>query len=602
MKFNSVRLLSSRFRDLLHIITKAISLFVARADHYSISFALIAVFSVVISTVFMGLAPVALQMLVDHLSVDPDTEKQSRDGTVTLVILLLLCYGANRFFMEVRDYFQGLSEQRLTRRLGKHIFKHLLSLPLQFHIENKAGAINQTMINGLTGFGIIFKHLLSSIFPVMLELSIIVLVLMSLGHFQYLAIVVVAAIAYFVVFGVAGLIIVTPVKAISNAQIHANGLFVDAVTNHECVKLYTAEQQLTNRYDSALTRTESMWRLFYDRKCLSGFLIGAVFLVSVSGTVALAAAQVEQGVLTLGGFVLVLTYLLRIIQPIEALGFAFRDILYGGAFVDKLTEIIDEEPELNRSLNALDLDETGIVFDRVSYSYHAERPLLTDLSFSIMPGETIAIVGSSGSGKSTIARLATRLLQPVSGQIRIGGIPICDLPLSLLRNQISVVPQNTAVFHESVYFNISLGQEQAHIEDVLRVARLSQLDDAINMLPEGYDTLLGDSGSRLSGGEKQRVAIARALLREPRFYIFDEITSALDVTTETQIMKNIERELASACVLIIAHRLATIKAADRILVLRDGAIAEAGSHDELIRSNGLYASLWRTQSEGNLGQ
>ncbi|MEO1019976.1 MAG: ATP-binding cassette domain-containing protein, partial [Pseudomonadota bacterium] len=355
--------------------------------------------------------------------------------------------------------------------------------------------------------------------------------------------------------------------------------------------------RIQNRMEVAFTRTERYWTEFFSRKALNGVLVATIFTISLGSAVYIAVHEVQQGRMNLGDFVLINAYMLQIFRPMETLGFAIRDIAQGLAFIEKMTDVFRQEKEpasfVDRS--CLPNGPGELVFDDVSFSYNKERPILRNVNFTITAGKTTALVGASGSGKSSLIRLLVRFFEPDSGRILLDGISIAEISAQNLRGAIAIVPQDTVLFNDTIAYNIAVGCAGSCIDEIREAARLANIHDFIVARPNGYETRVGERGLKLSGGEKQRIAIARATLKKPRIFVFDEATSSLDSKTEQKILRNLSDVSKGTTTLIIAHRLSTIIEADEILVLERGAIVERGTHRELLRRGGLYQKMWSAQ-------
>jgi ATP-binding cassette subfamily B protein len=428
------------------------------------------------------------------------------------------------------------------------------------------------------------------------ELVAVAVVLLNFGHAKYLVILALAAAAYVAAFQRGAADIRAPAQSVSQSHIEAHAVLTDSLSNYETVKYCSAEPLVCARYDQALGRTESAWRRFFARRAANGLIVAAIFAVSLCVAMLCAVQDVARGAMTIGGFVLVNAYVLRLVQPLEMLGAALRDAAQGLAFLEKLLELFREQRERDVGNGRTAAEARGeLSFEDVSFSYRRGRPVLRNVTFRVAPGRTVAVVGVSGSGKSSLIRLLFRLYEPDSGRILLDGIPLDETPLPTLRQAIAVVPQDTMLLHDTIARNIGFGRCGSTRPEIEEAARIANLHEFILGLPDGYETVVGERGLRLSGGERQRIAIARAALKRPRLFVFDEATSSLDSTTEQEILGNLKRLASSATTLVIAHRLSTIVHADEILVLDRGAVVERGCHAELLAREGRYATLWRAQ-------
>lgn len=554
-----------------------------------------------------ALAPIAFAYLVDlfaGIRVDLFADSRKSDGAVNigLPVMLVGAYVLSQFLVRalsaVRDLLHGRGEQRLYRYLSRRLFAHIVGLPLRFHLERKTGAMGETLTQGLHGYQMLLQHSVYTILPALVEFGTIILVLIVFGHPLYLIIYAVAALSYAYAFARGAAAVTEPARAASSSHVEAHAVMTDSLLNYETVKYFNAEIAVYDKYDIALERTESAWARFYRLRTLNSLVVGLIFACSLAAALGYAAYEVMRGTMTLGDFVLINSYMLRITVPLEMVGYAVRDVSQGLAFLSRMLDIFREKPEWDPADKRGEGPETRgeLVFDHVNFSYRSDRVILRDVSFSVPAGRTVAIVGISGSGKSSLIRLLFRLCDPDSGQVVLDGVPISEMPLSALRQSIAVVPQDLVLFNDTIANNIAFGRWGATREGVERAARLAHLHTFIASLPDGYDTMVGERGLKLSGGERQRVAIARAAVKQPRIYVFDEATSSLDTRTEREILRNLTEVSKGCTTLVIAHRLSTIVHADEIVVLEQGTIIERGSHASLIAADGAYAALWRVQN------
>jgi ABC-type transport system involved in Fe-S cluster assembly fused permease/ATPase subunit len=425
-------------------------------------------------------------------------------------------------------------------------------------------------------------------------------VLVVAGHALYLAILGCAAIAYLFAFHRWAKIVGESAEHVSSTHIDSHALLTDALVNAETVKYFDAEHTMAQRYDVALSETESAWRRFLSSYAANGLVVATIFASSLGLSLMFALRDVEHGVMTVGGFVLVNAYVVRLVQPLELVGFAVRDVAQGLAFLKSMLQLLRETPESDvPGISARSQVGRGeLAFVNVSFRYGEERYVLKNVSFTVPAQSTVAIVGVSGSGKSSLIRLLFRLYEADSGHILLDGVPISQMRLSDVRRAIAVVPQDTVLFHDSIARNIGFGRFGATQCEIEEAARVASLHEAILDLPERYETMVGERGLKLSGGERQRVAIARAALKHPRIFVFDEATSSLDSRTERDILRNLVDLSRHSTTLVIAHRLSTVVHADEIVVLSGGTVVERGRHSQLLTMNGHYASLWRAQQGG----
>jgi ABC-type transport system involved in Fe-S cluster assembly fused permease/ATPase subunit len=479
----------------------------------------------------------------------------------------------------------------------RRLFEHLVHLPLRFHLEKTTGAMGETAEQGVRGYQLLLTHVVYTILPVLIEFITTALVLIHFQHGKYLIIFALAATAYYFAFRYGAQAIQEPSKTASKSHIEANAVLTDTLLNHETVKYFDAEPVVCNRYDRALIQTESAWRRFYCRRVNNGLIVAGIFATALGSTLYFAARDVASGAMSIGDLILVNAYIVSMAQPLEMVGYAVRDVAQGFAFLQSLLDLLREkiEDKHGRTSTSTPVPRGELRFDSVSFSYREGREVLRNVSFEVPAGKTVAVVGVSGSGKSSLIRLLFRLYEPSSGRILLDGAPINDLSLSDVRQAIAVVPQDTVLFHDTIANNIAFGRREASFTEVQRAARVAHLHESILRMPDGYETVVGERGLKLSGGERQRVAIARAALKAPRIFVFDEATSSVDTQTEREILQNLLDVSARSTTFVIAHRLSTVVHADEILVLDDGVIVERGTHDDLRALSGRYADMWNSQ-------
>ena len=542
-----------------------------------------------------GLGPVALKLVVDRFAGDM---KASTVPVALLIGLYVLSQWLARSVGEIRASFYASAEQRMVRTLSERLFAHVMRLPLRFHLNRQTGAVTQALTNGMQGYQLVLHTLMFNTLPIATELATIVVVLSRLDQPAFLLFFAGAIVCYAVVFGYAARRTQKAAKSGSAAQVDANAAMTDSILNYETVKYFAAETVVQQGVGAALTRTEKEWVRFSRQFAVNGLCVALLYTAFLALTIFYAARETEAGRISIGTFVLINTYMLQIVRPVEALGYAVQALSHGMANLDKMLELLRQQPEeLAKGDAALLAGPGALEFSNVGVSYRSDRTILEKVSFRVPAGRTLGIVGHSGSGKSTIVRLLTRLIEPDSGRILLDGVPISGLSLIRLRESIAVVPQDTILFNETISYNIAFGKAGSTRDEVEEAARLAHLHDFIMTLPEGYETRVGERGVKLSGGEKQRVSIARAVIKRPRIYVFDEATSSLDTRTEREIMQSLREISYHSTTLVIAHRLSTVVYADHIVVLEAGVIVEQGAHEELLEKKGRYASLWHAQQQ-----
>jgi ABC-type transport system involved in Fe-S cluster assembly fused permease/ATPase subunit len=547
------------------------------------------------ASALIGLGPVALKLVVDRFAGDVKTSTVP----VALVIgLYVLSQGLARSVGEIRAFFYAGAEQRMVRTLSERLFAHVLKLPLRFHLDRQTGAVTQTLTNGMQGYMVVVHTLMFGTLPIAVELATIVVVLSRLDQPAFLLFFSGAIVCYSVLFAFAARRTQKAAKSGSAAQIDANAVMTDSILNYETVKYFAAETVVQRSVRGALMRTEAEWVRFSRQFAVNGLCVATLYTAFLGLTVLYAARETEAGRISIGTFVLMNAYVLQIVRPVEMLGSAVQALSHGMANLHKMLELFREKSEELAKGDSAPLTGPGALeFSKVSVSYRSDRAILNEVSFRAPAGRTLGIVGHSGSGKSTIVRLLTRLIEPDSGRILLDGVPISEVSLTRLRESIAVVPQDTILFNDTISYNIAFGKAGSTREEVEAAARLAHLHDFIRTLPQGYDTRVGERGVKLSGGEKQRVSIARAVIKQPAIYVFDEATSSLDTRTEREIMQSLRDISFHRTTLVIAHRLSTVVYADHIVVLDAGVIAEQGTHQALLEHNGRYAALWRAQQQ-----
>jgi ATP-binding cassette subfamily B protein len=544
--------------------------------------------------------PLVLKEIIDALD-RPRPE-------LILPLAFILGYGVLRFasttFSDLRDVIFAKVTQRAMRRISMAVFKHLHALSLRFHLERQTGGITRDIERGSKAMSSLVGYLLFRITPTLLEILMVAAILFVKLDWIFGVITLITLAAY-----IGFTITITEwrtqfVRRANALDSEAYGRAVDSLLNYETVKYFGNERYEAQRYDKSLIEWEEM--ALKSQRSL-GMLNAAQALVIAIGVTLMvlrAANGVVEGTLTLGDLVMVNAFLLQMFQPLSFLGVMYRQIKESITDVERMFALLNRPREVEDAADARELDVAAgeVRFEQVSFAYNPDRPILHDVSFTVPAGKTLAAVGSSGAGKSTLARLLFRFYDVGAGSITIDGQDIRHATQDSLRAAIGVVPQDTVLFNDSIYYNIAYGRPEATRDEVIEAARAAHILEFIESLPQGWDTVVGERGLKLSGGEKQRVAIARTLLKNPVILILDEATSALDTKTEKAIQAELLEIARSRTSLIIAHRLSTVVEADEILVMEGGRIVERGRHPELLARNGVYAHMWALQQQAEEGE
>jgi ATP-binding cassette subfamily B protein len=546
-----------------------------------------------------ALTPVALKRAIDGFA-EPQVSGWL-EGPLFFIVVYVIGQYLMRCLAEWRLVVHVQAQGRVYRTIGLRLFEHVLRLPMRFHVDRRTGAIGQIAEQGIDGCEQLIHNIVFTILPVTLEFAAISVVLLHFDYPVHLAILTAAAIAYVIVFerGAAGA--QEPARAMSTARIDAHAAMTDNLLNTEAIKYYDAERVVSTTYDGSLAKVESAWRRLARQRMGNGMWTAMIFGLTLGTSLIWAGSDVIKGTMTVGDFAMINSYIVRFVYPLELMGLALREIVRALASLQALLDLLTERPEPDTGTalwNWSDADGAvpgELTFESVTFSYSPNSVVLRDVSLHVPAGRTVALVGASGSGKSSVIRLLFRLYEPDSGRITLDGAPISHLPLSALRQAIAVVPQDTVLFHDTIRNNIAFGRFGASDAEVEAAAHIANLHDFISRQCEGYDTIVGERGLKLSGGERQRVAIARAALKRPRIFVFDEATSSLDSGTEREILKNLRKVASRSTTLVIAHRLSTVVHADLIVVLHEGTIREQGTHAQLLQHDGYYAALWRAQ-------
>ena len=542
--------------------------------------------------------PILLGMAVDDLS------PKGANLALALPLGLILAYGAARVtslaFAELRDALYAKVAQHAVRDIALKVFRHLHALSLRFHLERQTGGLNTALERGTKGVQFLLFYILFSILPTLVELLLVLGVLWATFGWTFPALTLVTVIAY-----VGYTFMVTEWRIRFRREMNesdqlANTKAIDSLLNYETVKYFSNEEHEAGRYDQALAGYERA--AVKSRTSLSLLNIGQaiVIAVGVTAVMILAGNGVLDGKLSVGEFVQANTFLIQLYIPLNLLGMVYREIKQSLIDLERMEQLLKEPREIADKPGAPDLAVSGgrVAFEKVSFAYDPRRPILEDVSFEIPPGRSLAVVGATGAGKSTLARLLFRFYDVTGGRIVIDGQDIRAVTQASLRRAIGIVPQDAVLFNDTLAYNIEYGRPGASMAEIEEAARLAALSDFVARLPDGWHTRVGERGLKLSGGEKQRVAIARAILKDPAILIFDEATSALDSLTERDVQQALRRVARERTTLVIAHRLSTVIDADQIIVLHDGRVAERGTHAELLALGGRYATLWERQQKG----
>ena len=552
--------------------------------------------------VLAKLATVAVPLVMKNIVDSLDTAQST---IIAVPMAFLLFYGLLRFssiFLgEIRDTIFGRVTERAMRRIGLKVFKHLHSLELDFHLSRRTGGLSRDIERGTTGISFIMRFMLFNILPTLFEISLVTFILL----FNYgvsFALVIVVSVTLYVGFSV----VMTEkrtkyVRVMNEMDNKSNTRAVDSLLNFETVKYFANEKYEATEYDENLAGWENARR--DNRLSLAVLNSGQSLVVASAITVimVLAAHQVVDNTMTLGDLVMVNAYMMQLFLPLTFLGFVYREIKKALADVEHMFELLEKEPAIRDKPNAPELVTNGnaITFENVEFSYRSDRKILDNVSFTVPAGHKVAIVGPSGAGKSTIMRLLFRFYDISKGYIKIDGQDIRDVTQHSLRSAIGVVPQDTVLFNNTIHYNIAYGNPEATEDEIKHAIHMAHLDSFIEQLPQGHDTMVGERGLKVSGGEKQRIAIARMLLKKPSIMVFDEATSSLDSSSEQAILEALREIATDTTTLVIAHRLSTVVDADTIIVLRHGSVIERGSHDKLLQQNGVYARMWELQQQEN---
>lgn len=558
----------------------------------------LAMVCLVAAKVAVVFVPVFYKDAVDALTGD------SVSGIVALPVAIVLSYGTARVlslaFGELRDAIFARVGQRAIRQVALEVFRHLHAMSLRFHVDRQTGGLSRTISRGVSAIEVLLRFSLFNIIPTLVEIMLVFGILWFALDI-YVALVTIVTVIVYITYT----LVVTEWRLKFRRQMNesdsqANTKAVDSLLNFETVKYFGNEEHEARRYDVALRTYEEA--AIKSSQSLSILNVGQAVVISVGLTIVMLITgnAIVAGTMTIGGFVMANTYLMQLYQPLGFFGFVYREIKQSLIDIERMLELLDVEHEIADASDATQLSLSGasVRFEHVNFAYDSRRPILKDVSFEVPAGKTVAFVGASGAGKSTISRLLYRFYDATQGSVSIDGQDVRDVTQASLRSAVGIVPQDTVLFNDTIYYNISYGRPSASPAEVEEAARLAQIHDFVMSLPEGYQSTVGERGLKLSGGEKQRVAIARTIIKNPAILVLDEATSALDSRTEQAIQAKLRELSRGRTTLSIAHRLSTVVDADEILVLQAGQIVERGNHETLLARAGLYAKMWQRQQEG----
>ena len=537
--------------------------------------------------------PLVLKDIVDSLD--------AKNATLLFPLSLILAYGALRLSTailgELRDAVFAKVTQGAIRKVALQVFEHLHRLSLRFHLERQTGGMSRDIDRGTKGISFLLNFMLFNILPTLVEISLVAIILLKKYHWTFAA-VTFGTVAVYIAFTLG----ITEWRMrfrrdMNEMDSKANTRAIDSLINYETVKYFGNERWEAERYNNSMQKWE---KAAVNNQVSLSFLNAvqaSIIAVGITLLVGMAADGVVQGTMTLGDLVLVNAFLLQLYGPLNFLGFVYREIKNSLADMEKMFGLLGKGAEIQDKSTAktLQTQQAAVEFSHINFGYEDNRQILQDVSFSIPAGKTVAVVGASGAGKSTLSRLLYRFYDVDDGSIKINGMDVRDITQGSLRAHIGIVPQDTVLFNDTIFYNIAYGRPTASKDEVIEAAKSAHIYDFIQSLPDGFETTVGERGLKLSGGEKQRVAIARTILKNPPILIFDEATSALDSHTEKAIQAELKAISANRTTLIVAHRLSTISDADQILVMREGQIVERGNHRVLLEQNGVYAQMWSLQ-------
>ena len=557
---------------------------------------LLALFSMILAKIASVYTPLILGDAVDSL-----TNLSSGLNLLLYVpIALIISYGVVRIasfaFGEIRDALFSKVSQNAIRRVSLKIFKHLHYLSLDFHLSRQTGGLNRYIDRGTKGIDFLLRYVLFNVVPTFIELMLVIGILFALYGYEYALITLVTISIYIVLTFTITQWRIQFRKDMNKADNESSTKMIDSLLNFETVKYFNNEKHEFNRLDESLEKYE--YSANKNRMSLSLLNVSQTLVIMTGITIMLTLSVfgIKNNTISVGGFVVINAYMLQLYQPLNFLGTIYREIRQSLIDMENMFNLLNEKNTVeDNGLNKIAINNSEISFKNISFGYHSNRPIINNISFDLKKGKSLAIVGPTGAGKSTISKLLFRFYDPSNGEILINSKNIKNYKQESLRQIIGIVPQDTVLFNDTIYYNISYGKPGSTREEIINAAKIAGIHNFIESIPEQYNTIVGERGLKLSGGEKQRVAIARTVLKNPSIFFFDEATSALDSSTEKEIIQNLEKISEGKTTLIIAHRLSTVSKADNIIVIDQGNIVESGNHQNLLDKNGLYADMWSKQ-------
>lgn len=557
--------------------------------------------------------PLVLKEIIDRLDIGQlggtlSTESYSQNIVLIAPTALLIAYGALRlasgFFNELRDILFARVRYSAMHQMSIDVLKHLHRLSLRFHLDRNTGGISRDLARGTRSLASVLNLMVFSILPTLAEFLLVGIILLVRYEWKLMASILVTVVIYIVFTVALSSWRMSFRHAMNKYESEANGRAVDSLLNYETVKYFNNEQMENDHYDKKL----DLWQRAGLKTQISlsalNFGQGAIVTLGVTVIMILSAREVAAGNITIGDLVLINTLMLQLFIPLSILGSVYRQLQYSLADMDLVIKLLDKTPEITdrKDAKALQISDAYVHFRNVDFHYNEDRQILHNIDFEIPAGKKLAVVGPSGSGKSTLVRLLFRFYEVSGGSIEIDGQSIATCTQESLRREIGIVPQDTVLFNDTIRYNIAYAKPDASDEEILAAANSADLSELLSRLPEGLDTVVGERGLKLSGGEKQRLAISRVILKAPKIIVFDEATSSLDSQSERAILKALNKISHHATTMVIAHRLSTVVDADIIVVLENGHIVESGSHETLISKRGLYNKLWEMQQSDTASQ